>query len=134
MDLQGWSSLILALVGVGGLVTSTLLSRQGTRRQEIQEHAAGKLNERIQAFQELERLNDNLREENERLRGLLGEAEQVGNHRLAIQAGRCRDRLEDLIAVVAGLRGVVLSEIARASADTATDTAQTHLRSDHPEQ
>lgn len=133
MDWDGVSTFILALVGVGGLVSGWFLNRRGQRTQEYQADAAAKLSERAQAFDEVERLNDDLREENERLRKVIAETEATGERRLGAQAQRCRNRLDDMTAALAALRSVVLSEVVQASADDALEAAVDHVATDHPD-
>lgn len=133
MDWDGISGLILALVGVGGLVSGWFLNRRGQRTQEYQADAAAKIAERTQAFAEVEALNDDLKEENDRLRRVITEAEVTGERRLSAQAQRCRNRLDDMTAALAALRSVVLSEVVQASADDALEAAVEHVATDHPE-
>lgn len=133
MDLQGWSSLILSLVGVGGLATSYRLSKRGAKAQEEQDQKAGRLAERVQAFDELESLNGRLNDEIERLRKVASETEAAGQRRIEWQAQRCRHRLEELIATVTTLQGVVLSEVAKVSAGESAASATAHIESDHAE-
>lgn len=133
MDFQGIASLILALVGAAGLVTSYLLSKRGQKKDEKQQDAANRLAERMQAFDEMKELLDRhnseltrMREENERL-------ETKGNDRLERQKSRCRSVIEEMTSTVTALQGVVVSEVAREAAQTTADAAQRHLDRDHQE-
>ena len=97
--------------------------------------------ERATAFDELESLNDRLTKDIERLqtentslRALVLEAESRGELRLARQANRCREQLEQVTTALATLQSVVVSEIASASAQHAIDLTEQHRRSDHPDE
>lgn len=134
-------SIIVAVTGLIGAATAYLLGKRGQRNDEVQQHAKAKLEQRVAAFDELESINDRLEAENarlvrevERLRDLIGEAEDTGNIRLAQQAARCRSRLDDLIATIAMLQGVVVSEMARTQAGGAIEDAVRHVSADHPEE
>ena len=131
MDLQSVSSLILALVGVGGLGTSFVLNKRGAAAQEKQQEKANRLAERVQSFDELESLNDRLGADIERLRAQLREVEEASDRRQRAQAQRCRTQLEDMVTTINALRGVILSEVMKASAVEATAHVAEHLALDH---
>lgn len=124
---------VIAVSGVVGTFTAYHLSKRGQRNDERQQAAATKLQERITSFDELESLNDRLTTENARLRDLYAEAETRGDVRLASQAQRCRAALEQSMEAMASLQSVVLSEIAKASADDVRTQVSRHLEQDHPE-
>lgn len=134
------ASLILALVAVGGAVTSWRLGKRGQTTAEVEQAAKRRLDERIASFDELESINDRLEKEvarltgeNSRLRDLANDADAAGNARLARQAHRCREQLEQMMATVALLQGVVLDEMTRAQAGDAIESTVRHVAKDHPE-
>jgi uncharacterized phage infection (PIP) family protein YhgE len=133
VSVQQLTGLIIALSGVLGTYVAWRLGQRGQRNDEKQQAAATSLQERIAAFDELESLNDRLTTENTRLRELVTEAETRGDLRLAQQAGRCRERITEMTTAISTLQSVVLSEVARASAQEANERAQKHLDADHPE-
>lgn len=133
MDAGTITALIIAATGAFGAVTAYLLGKRGQRNDELQQEAAGKIQKRITAFDELESLNDRLTTENTRLRDLYTEAETRGDARLATQARRCRTVLDETVAALAVLQSIVLSEVAGESAKDATTRAEKHVRDDHPE-
>ena len=49
-----------------------------------------------------------------------------------MQARRCRQTLDEMVAAMTALQSVVLSEVAHAAADDATDRARRHVEQDHP--
>lgn len=124
---------IVALTGAAGLYLSHRLGLIGQRNDEKQQAAANKIQERVTAFDELESLNDRLKTENDRLRDLLAEAETRGDVRLANQARRCRQVLEETTAALTSLQSVVLSEVARVAAKDAGEQVEKHLSNEHPE-
>ena len=132
-DLGQVASFILALVAVAGAITSWRLGKRGQHTAEIEQAAKRSLEERVTAFDELESLNDRLEKENARLRELATEAEVAGDARLARQAHRCREQLEQMTATVALLQGVVLDELTRAAAGDSIEKAARHVAEDHPE-
>lgn len=141
MDLGQVTSVVVAVTGLVGAGTAYRLGKRGQRNDEQQQSAKAKLEERIAAFDELESINDRLEKENARLRGesealrsLIGEAETRGDLRLAQQAARCRDRLDDLIKTVSILQGVVVSEMAKSEAGQAIEDAMRHVAADHPDE
>ena len=138
------TGLIVAITGLLGIVLAHRLGLRGQRKESQAQIALGRLQERKDAFDELESLNDRLMAENkhlretkaeddQRLRELLAEMEATGNLRLARQARRCREQLDEAIAAIAALQAVVLAEITKASADVALDRARDHLSTDHPD-
>lgn len=133
MNLSEVTALVIAASGVIGTYTAYRLGQRGQHNDERQQTAATKLQERISAFDELESLNDRLSKETDRLRVLLTEAEARGDLRLSQQTGRCRERIEELTTAVATLQSVVLSEVAKASAEEAVERAEAHVKTDHPE-
>jgi hypothetical protein len=141
LDLGQIASLILALVAVGGAFTSWRLGKRGQVAAEREQAANTRVEDRLQAFDELESINDRLNKdverltkENDRLRGLADEADHAGNARLARQAHRCREQLEQLIATVSLLQGVVVQEMARSQAGDAIEAAVRHVARDHPDE
>jgi len=126
------TALIIAVSGVLGSYAAWRLGQRGQKNDEKQQAAATNLQERIAAFDELESLNDRLTAENQRFRELVNEAEARGDMRLAAQGRRCRERLEEMTTAISTLQSVVLSEVARASAQDASEKARDHLRVDHP--
>lgn len=127
------TGLIVALTGLIGLFLAHRLGILGQKKDAQQQTAATKLQERIASFDELESLNSHLREEINRLRDLLNEAETRGDVRLAAQARRCSARLEETFTALATLQSVVLSEIARADAHDAIAEGRRHVDEDHPD-
>lgn len=139
-DLGNLTGLIVAASGVLGIVLAHRLGLLGQRKDAEQQAAANKIAERIAAFDELESINDRLEKENDRLQGdiaqlraLAQEAETRGDLRLARQASVCRDRLTEVTAALASLQSVVVSDIARQSAQHAIDLADSHLAT-HPDE
>lgn len=139
MDVQDWSTLILAVVGLLGWGTSTWLNRRGADRQHRQAEAAGKLAERTQAFTELEAANERLAAEVtrkdadvDRARAETTRLHDLYERRLATRDERCRATTSSLTAALEALRGVVLSELVRSEARHAIDEANEHLTTDHP--
>lgn len=133
MSVEQLTALIIALSGIGGTYVAWRLGQRGQRNDEKQQAAATNLQERIAAFDELESLNDRLTTENKRLRELVDEAEARGDMRLAAQGRRCRERIEEMTTAISTLQSVVLSEVARASAEDAVERARDHTRTDHPD-
>lgn len=138
-DLGTLTGLIVAASGVLGILLAHRLGLLGQKRDVEQQQAANKIAERIAAFDELESLNDRLttenarlREENREWRSLEAEADARGDVRLAQQARRCRERLDSTVAALATLQAVVVSEVARSSAQNAIDVAELHLSTEHP--
>ena len=134
MTVASATALIVAITGLVGILLAHRLGLLGQKKDAIQQAAATKLQERIAAFDELESLNDRLHKEIDRLRDLLGEAETRGDARLAIQARRCADRLQENVAALATLQAVVLSEIANTAAERAIADAQRHVLEEHPDE
>lgn len=139
VDLGQIASIILALVAVVGAITSWLLGRRGQANAEREQAAKNRIEERVVAYNELESINDRLTKdverltkENDRLRGLADEALAAGDARLSRQAHRCREQLEQLIATVSLLQGVVVQEMARGQAGDAIEAAVRHVAADHP--
>lgn len=141
MTLGDVTALVIAASGIGGTYTAYRLGKRGQHNDEMQQEAATKLQKRITAFDELESLNDRLTKdierlqlENTNLRALILEAESRGDLRLARQANRCREQLDQLGTALATLQSVVVSEIASASAQHAIDLTEQHLSDDHPDE
>lgn len=141
MDVGDATAAVIALATAGATYSAWRLGQRGQKQDEKQQTAATRLQERIAAFDELESINDRLGAENarltgevDRLRGLIAEAEATGNMRLAQQAHRCRERLDELVASMASLQAVVVSEVARTAAQDAGDRAAEHVRVDHPDE
>lgn len=141
MDFAIVSPMIVAVTGAGAAYASYRLGKRGQKNDEKQQEAANRLQKRITAFDELESLNARLTEENTRLiaevarlRPLENEAEARGDMRLARQASRCREQLEQVTTALATLQSVVVSEIANASAQHAIDLAEQHIAADHPDE
>lgn len=139
MDFQGLSALILSLVGVGGLVSSWVLNKRGTRNQETQQVVANRLSERAQTFDEMESLNERLTADNarkdaeiDRLHRQGNERDQISEKRLRWQADRCRTQLEGSATVIQLLQGIVLSENAKQDATEALEDVRDHIEHDHP--
>ena len=138
--LGDWTSLVVAVTGAVGMYLAHTLGKRGQRHDERQQEAKTELEKRIASFDELESINDRLEaendrlhEDNDRLRNLISEAEATGNVRLAQQAARCRSRLDDLIAAMSVLQGVVVSEVAKTQAGDAIEDAVRHIADDHPD-
>lgn len=141
MNLSEITALVIAGSGVAGTYTAYRLGKRGQHNDEKQQEAATRLQKRITAFDELESLNARLTEENARLiaevarlRPLEDEATARGDLRLARQATRCREQLQQVTTALATLQSVVVSEIANASAQHAIDLAEQHIADDHPDE
>ena len=141
LTLAGVAQLVLAAVAVAGAVTSWVLGKRGARTAETEQAAKQQLEEHMEAFHQVESLNDRLSKELDRttrdvdrLRADLETMQDVAGQRLAEQGRRCRARLDDLTATLSALQGVVLSEIAKASAGDAIEGAMRHVATDHPEE
>ena len=132
MSVGELTGLIVASTGVLGLFLAHRLGLLGQKKDAQQQAAATKLQERIASFDELESLNTHLRDEINRLRDLLAEAETRGDVRLAAQARRCSARLEETFTALATLQSVVLSEIARSETNEAIAEGRRHIVDDHP--
>lgn len=133
MSVGELTGLIVAGTGLLGLFLAHYLGLIGQRKDAQQQTAATKLQERIASFDELESLNTHLREEINRLRDLLNEAETRGDVRLAAQARRCSARLEETFTALATLQSVVLSEIARADTNDVIAEGRRHIADEHPD-
>ena len=140
MDAGDITAVVIAATGLAGVWLSHRLGLLGQRKDAEQQKAAHRLAERVEYFDELESINDRLTAENTRLRAeveslrtLISEAEARGDIRLAQQATRCRERLDDLIATVSTLQGVVVAEMAKTQAGDAIEKAMRHVAADHPE-
>ena len=125
IDLPGWSQLILALVGLGGLASAHYLNRRGQRTQDRQQEAANLLATRAQGFDEMEAIVKSLREE-------LSRVEASRDREQAVQARRCRTALDHFVLAFTNLQGQVVSETARKIAEAAQVEAEQHLAEDHP--
>lgn len=133
MSVGDLTALIVAATGILGLLLAHRLGILGQKKDAQQQTAATKLQERIASFDELESLNTHLRDEINRLRDLLSEAETRGDVRLAAQARRCSARLEETFTALATLQSVVLSEIARSEAHDSIAEGRRHVAEDHPD-
>ena len=133
MDVGTITAIIIAITGLLGWFTSYVLGKRGQRNDEKQQDAKTRLEERIAAFDELESLNDRLTTENARLRTLLTETEATGDLRLARQARRCREQLDEVTAALSTLKAVVHDEITRAASDDAIARTSRHVDDDHPD-
>lgn len=140
MSVGELTALIIAITGVVALILSHRLGILGQKKDVQQQAAATKLQERIAAFDEMESINDRLTTaltnadvENTRLRALIDEAETRGDLRLAAQGRRCAHRLSEMSAALVTLQTVVLSEVARSSAQNTADLASQHIVEDHPD-
>lgn len=125
IDLPGWSQLILAGVGVGGVISAHRLNRRGQSTQERQQEAANNLAERAQGFDEMQAIVVSLREE-------LARVEASRDRELSAQARRCRSTLDHFVLAFTNLQGQVVSESARQAAEAAQVEAEQHLAEDHP--
>lgn len=132
MSVDDLSALILAVVGFLGWGSSVWLQRRGRDDAAKQQKAATDLAERAQAFEEVREFADRAVEEAERLRKALEQQEVAATRRLTWQGERCRNRLDELVSTVTALQGVVVSEMARASAHAAVKNAHEHVELDHP--
>jgi hypothetical protein len=133
MDLSDVTASAIAVTGLLGAASAYVLGKRGQKNDEKQQEAATKLQKRITAFDELESLNDRLSTENARLRDLYSEAETRGDARMAVQAKRCREQLQKSMDAMSTLQSVVLSEIAKASAEDAIERGRQHILEDHAE-
>ena len=140
MKIADITALIIALSGIIGSLVAWQLGKRGQKNDEDQQAAANRLQKRIAAFDELESLNDRLttenarlRDENKELRELEHEAETRGDIRLAAQARRCRQRIDETVAALVTLQAVVVSEVARSSAQHDIDLAAQHVVDEHPD-
>ena len=141
MDVSDLTSFIIAGAGILGTYVSWRLGQRGQKNDERQQSAATSLQKRITAFDELESLNDRLsaeivrlNTEVARLQGLIAEAETRGDIRLAKQASRCRERLEDMSATMVVMQSVVLSEVTRTAAQNQLDLTAQHIADEHPDE
>jgi len=125
-DWGGWSQFILALVGVGGLVSAHLLNKRGTQQQAVQQRAANDLAGRAQGFDEMKELVETYRAEIVRI-------EQGRDREQAAQARRCRSTLDHFVLAFTTLQGQVVSEAAKQAAEAAHVDVEMHLSEDHPE-
>ena len=132
MDGGTVASIVVAGAGLISAVSAYALGKRGQRNDEKQQSAKTKLEERIAAFDELESLNDRLEKENSRLRDVLAQTEATGDIRLARQARRCREKLDECVAALSALQSVVLAEVARVAAGDAIEDAVRHVAEDHP--
>jgi chromosome condensin MukBEF ATPase and DNA-binding subunit MukB len=126
LDWQGWSSFILAITGLLGIVSTHLLNRRGKRVQAQQQEAAEDLAERAQGFDEMKELVDRLNHEIERI-------EARADREAQAQARRCRTSLDHFMVAFITLIGQVGSEQAKQAAEKAITEVEVHLAEDHPD-
>lgn len=138
-DWQGWSQFILALVGVGGLVSAHILNKRGTKAQAAQQVAANQLASRAQGFDEMESIVERLTTEatrieqaRERDRAEVIRVRGEYDKALESQARRCRTTLDHFVLAFTTLQGVVVSETAKREAEKAQVEVEQHLAEDHP--
>lgn len=140
MDWQGWSQFVLALVGVGGLISAHMLNKRGAKTQAAQQAAANNLASRAQGFDEMESIVERLTAEaarteqaRERERAEVVRVRAEYDAALESLARRCRSTLDHFVLAFTSLQGVVVSEAARRESEKTQVEVEQHLAEDHPE-
>lgn len=111
----------LATIVVGWL--AYLGVRRGSRVEDSQQRAKNKLDERVQALNEMATINERLEAENTRLRTSRDDEDK--RHRATQE--RCRQQIERLLSELNTLRSIVTGEIAKAAATGAAVDAARHI-------
>lgn len=125
------TNLILGLIGSALTFLAYRLNRRGQAEENRQRTIARKMDQKAQAFEQLESLNLRLAEENARLRTELGRQEQAEDKAVHRQANLCRAQLEAVLGAMATLQNVVVSEVATVSAQRSIETALEHIELYH---
>lgn len=124
------------LMGVSALIAAASgawLSRRGQRDTATQTAAAGKLAERVQAFDEMGHLVEELKGQLTSCRDAMRANEVEHERRHSDQGKRCKAELDTALDTVAVLQNVVRDEIEKEAANVVKARARRHRHTDHGE-
>lgn len=124
----GWLMGIAALIAA---LSGWSLSRRGQRDTATQTQAASKLAERVQAFDEMKSLVDELNAQLKDARAAVREAAVENDRRSDEQGRRCRTAIDHALDTIAVLQHVVRDEIEKEAAEVVRAEAKRHVNTDH---
>lgn len=124
----GW---LIAIATLFAAVSGYYLSKRGQRDTATQQGAATKLAERVQAFDEMKTLVDELNGQLRDARAALREAAVENDRRSDEQGRRCRVAIDHALDTIAVLQHVVRDEIEKEAAEVVKAEARRHTNTDH---